>query len=101
MTAMLLLTAEDCHLCAHARDVLDALARDGLLSWQEVDGDSDQGRRLAAAAPPPRPVLFDTDGRVLAYGRLSARRLRRQLEPAVAQTAQKVLRLSHQGEGRL
>jgi hypothetical protein len=75
-----LLTAPDCHLCAHARGVLDTLADDDLLRWRELGSVSQEGRRLAAAAPPLRPVLFDADGRVLSYGRLSRRRLLRQLE---------------------
>ena len=79
MTPFLLLTARDCHLCAHGREVLDALAREGRLRWREVDTESAEGRRLAAAAPPLRPVLFDPAGRVVAYGRLSAKRLRRRL----------------------
>ncbi len=75
----MLLTASDCHLCGHGREVLDTLATDGALTWHEVDADSDLGRRLAQTAPPLRPVLFDADERLIAYGRLSERRLRRQL----------------------
>lgn len=81
-TALVLLTAADCHLCAHARGVLSALGRDGGLRWREVAEESDEGRALALAAPPLRPVLFDARGRVLAYGRLSERRLRRELAGA-------------------
>ena len=76
MTDLVLLTARDCHLCAHGREVLDELAAEGRLSWREVDAESDEGRALAAVAPPLRPVLYDADGRLLAYGRLSAKRLR-------------------------
>lgn len=79
MRPLVLLTAPDCHLCAHGRQVLGQLAGEGLLSWREVDADSDEGRRLSPAAPPLRPVLLDANGRVLAYGRLSQRRLARQL----------------------
>ena len=79
MSPLLLVTGQDCHLCAHGREVLDALAGEGLLSWREVDAESAEGRQLAAAAPPLRPVLFDPDSRVVAYGRLSPKRLRRQL----------------------
>lgn len=79
MPEYLLLTARDCHLCAHGREILRRLTAEGLLSWREVDADSDLGRRLAAAAPPLRPVLFGGQQRVLAYGRLSERRLRRRL----------------------
>jgi hypothetical protein len=80
--AVTLLTARDCHLCAHGREVLEGLAAEGLIDWHEVDAGSAEGRSLAATAPPLRPVLYDPRGRVLAYGRLSARRLRRQLSGA-------------------
>lgn len=79
MPEYLLLTAADCHLCSHGREVLRLLAGAGLLDWREVDSSSDLGRRLAAASPPLRPVLFDDRRRVIAYGRLSERRLRNQL----------------------
>ena len=82
MRPVILLTAPDCHLCEHGREVLGQLASEGLLSWRAVEADSDEGRALAAAAPPLRPVLLDADGRVVAYGRLSARRLRRTFTPA-------------------
>ena len=82
MSAFVLLTAPDCHLCAHGREVLSELVACGLLTWREVESDSAEGQRLATAAPPLRPVLFDDAGRVLGYGRLSARRLRRQLRAA-------------------
>ena len=76
MTApMLLLTSPDCHLCEHARAVLNELG----LSWREVTSESAEGRELETTAPPMRPVLFAPDGRVLAYGRLSLKRLRKQL----------------------
>jgi hypothetical protein len=82
MSPLLLLTGQDCHLCAHGREVMDALASEGMLRWWEVDAESAEGRGLAAAAPPLRPVLFNADGRVVAYGRLSAKRLRRQFSGA-------------------
>lgn len=74
-----LLTAPDCHLCGHARNVLDGLRADFGIAWREVSDESAEGRRLAAAAPPLRPVLFGGDGRTLAAGRLSSKRLRRDL----------------------
>jgi hypothetical protein len=86
MSPHVLLTGQDCHLCAHGREVLDALASEGRLSWREVDAESAEGRQLAAAAPPLRPVLFDPDGRIVAYGRLSAKRLRRELPRPVGGT---------------
>ncbi len=75
MNELVLLTAPDCHFCEHAKGVLAELDVD----WREVDADTEQGRRLAAIAPPMRPVLFSSEHRVLAYGRLSLKRLRKQL----------------------
>lgn len=75
MSSFALLTAPDCHLCQHGREVLDKLG----LDWREVRDDGTEGRAIAAAAPPMRPVLLADDGRVIAYGRLSLKRLRKQL----------------------
>ncbi len=82
MTTFELLTTADCHLCEHSRHVLDTLAAEGLLAWQDVNSDTPRGRILAAQAPPLRPALFDADGHLVAYGRLSEKRLRRQLHKA-------------------
>lgn len=73
---LVLLTARDCHMCAHGRAVLGELG----VAWREVRDDDPAAAALASSAPPLRPVLFGTDGDVLAYGRLSSRRLRRDLE---------------------
>ena len=75
MSALILLTAPDCHFCEHAKGALAELG----LEWREVESDSAEGRQLAAIAPPMRPVLFTAEERVLAYGRLSLKRLRKQL----------------------
>ena len=81
MTAvLLLLTAQDCHLCEHGKAVLDEFGFD----WREVDARSEEGTRLAAVAPPMRPVLFTSDNRPVAYGRLSLKRLRKQLQRVTA-----------------
>ena len=78
MATVALLTAPDCHLCRHSRQVLDVLSREGVLRWREISTESDEGRRLVAAgAPPMRPVLYGETGTVIAYGRLSERRLRK------------------------
>ena len=76
MSGLALLTAEDCHMCEHAKTVLAELG----LDWREVHADSEEGQRLAAGAPPLRPVLYDSAGKLIAYGRLSARRLSKQLQ---------------------
>ncbi len=72
----LLITAHDCHLCAHARTVLASIA----LPVREYDVTSDEATALAARGVPLTmlPVLVQRE-RVLAYGRFSERRLRRDL----------------------
>ena len=75
---LVLVTAFDCHLCAHARDVLGRL---GVAeSVREVDVESEDAKALADAGVLLSflPVLWDGE-RVLGFGRLSERRLRREL----------------------
>ncbi len=72
MSALVLLTAPECHLCEHGRGILSELG----LKWREIDSNTREGMRLAAMAPLMRPVLFAADGRILAYGRLSRGRFR-------------------------
>ena len=76
---LVLLSAPDCHLCAHGRAVLDTLREEFGIDWREVSTESAEGERLALSAPPLRPVLFGSGGEVIACGRLSERRLRREL----------------------
>jgi len=78
MSALILFTAPGCHLCGHGREVLDELG----VPWREVSTESEEGRRLETVAPPIRPVLYTGEGRVLGYGRLSLKKLRKQLHRA-------------------
>lgn len=73
---LLLVTGEDCHLCEHAHDVLDELG----LAVRELEVASDEADALARRGIPLAflPVLTDGE-RVIAYGRLSEKRLRRDL----------------------
>lgn len=78
-TKVTLLTQADCAYCDHAKDVLDLVEKDFSLEVTEVSLDTDEGRRLATRhgflfAP---GVLLD--GHSFGYGRLSERRLRREL----------------------
>lgn len=74
-----LVTSPDCHLCAQGRKVLEQLAARGFLQWRELSTATPEGCALEPTLPPLRPVLLDEAGTVLAYGRLSERRLRRTL----------------------
>ena len=73
---LLLVTTDDCHFCARAHELLDVLG----ISAREVSVDSPEAAELAANAIPLSflPVLTDGE-RVIAYGRFSEKRLRKEL----------------------
>jgi len=73
---LLLVTTDDCHFCRRAHEVLDALG----VPAREIDVASAEARALADAgvALPFLPVLTDRR-RVIAYGRFSEKRLRKEL----------------------
>ena len=74
-----LLIAADCHLCEHARRVLQVLSGDTPLMIREVAWDGEEGRLLVTrdgAAFPPAVYL---NGTLAGYGRISERALRRRL----------------------
>jgi hypothetical protein len=76
VSSLVYVTTEDCHFCAHGRQVLDELA----VEREEITADSAQATALAARGIPLSFLPLLTDGeRVIAYGRLSAKRLRREL----------------------
>lgn len=73
---LILITTEDCHFCERAHDVLQVLG----VAAREIAVDSDEATGLAAHGIPLAfmPVLTDGE-RVIAYGRLSEKRLRKEL----------------------
>ena len=76
MSALVYVTTDDCHFCEHGRDVLDHLG----VERHEITADSDDATRLAGRGIPLSflPVLTDGE-RVIAYGRFSEKRLRKDL----------------------
>jgi hypothetical protein len=76
MAELVFVTARDCHFCEHGRDVLAALG----VEAREVSTESAEADQLAARGVPLAflPVLTDRE-RVIAYGRFSQKRLRREL----------------------
>lgn len=76
MSGLVYVTTDDCHFCEHGRGVLDELG----LERDEIAADSDAGERLAeqGIALSFLPVLTDGE-RVIAYGRFSEKRLRKDL----------------------
>jgi glutaredoxin len=69
-------TTQDCQFCEHGREVLDTLG----IARHEITVDSAEAEQVAAAGIPLSflPVLID-GRRVIAYGRLSEKRLRKEL----------------------
>ena len=74
--ALVLVTTEDCHFCERAQRLLRGLGIDA----REVDVESAEAATLAERGIPLSFLPVLTDGsRVVAYGRFSERRLRREL----------------------
>lgn len=73
-----LVTTTDCHFCERAHELLEQLG----IGAREVLVESDEAAALAARGVPLSflPVLTDGE-RVIAYGRFSAKRLRKELSP--------------------
>jgi hypothetical protein len=76
VSELVYITTEDCHLCEHSRGVLDELG----VARREIAVDADEAVALAARGIPLSfmPVLTDGE-RVIAYGRFSTNRLRKEL----------------------
>ena len=76
MAGLVFVTAHDCHFCDHGRRVLTTLD----IEAREIAVDSAEASALASNGVPLAflPVLTDGE-RVIAYGRFSEKRLRREL----------------------
>jgi len=85
VTAITLLTQEDCAYCEHARKVLARVGEDHPLEITEISLTSGQGRALAAQAGVQFAPGLLVDGRPFGYGRISERRLRRALQRLAAE----------------
>lgn len=72
-------TAPACHYCDHGRGVLAEIAERVRLDVREVSLDSEEGRHLLAVHRFAFPPAVIVDGRLIAHGRLSPRRLARLL----------------------
>jgi hypothetical protein len=72
-------TAPACHYCELGRAVLAELAGHLPLEVREVALDSDEGRQLLTVHRFAFPPAVIVDGRLIAHGRLSTRRLARLL----------------------
>ena len=74
-----LLTQEHCAFCDQAKDILARLAFEYGCSVTAIDVRSPEGRALASRGNMLFPPGILLDGEPFAYGRLSERKLRREL----------------------
>lgn len=77
MSVLVFVTAPDCHLCAHGRPIVERLARSIGSSIRELGWDDEEAAALIRRDGVPFPPALYLDGRLLGFGRLSERRLRR------------------------
>lgn len=74
-----LLTAEGCHYCARARQILERLRQEWPLAIEEVPMHSPEGANTATRDGIAFPPGVYLNGVLFGYGRLSEGRLRRRL----------------------
>jgi hypothetical protein len=77
---ILLLTQENCGFCEQAKEILDRLSREYWLSVSTLDMGSLTGQELAMNGGLLFPPGVLIDGEPFSYGRLSERKLRRELD---------------------
>ena len=80
------LTKPACGYCESAKAILARLAMEYALVIEVVDLHSPAGERLALCGGVLFPPGLFLDGEVYSYGRLSERKLRRELERRAAQS---------------
>jgi glutaredoxin len=80
MTTVTVLSKLDCHICEDAKATLARLAPELGLEVEVVDLSSPEGQQLAIGSGMLFPPGILIDGIPFSYGRLSERRLRRELE---------------------
>lgn len=76
---ILVLWQPDCGLCDHAKAVLARVGRDFALRINDLDLSSSEGETVARRAGVLFPPGVFIDGKLFSYGRLSERKLRREL----------------------
>ncbi|MDP9403422.1 MAG: glutaredoxin family protein [Actinomycetota bacterium] len=79
MRHVTLLTTADCALCEAAKEVLARLGEEHAVEVEVLDVATKRGRELAASSGMAFPPGVLVDGRPFSYGRLSERKLRREL----------------------
>lgn len=80
---VLLLTRDDCVFCEQARRAIERLGREFRVSLSLLDLNSPEGQALAARGGVLFPPGVFLNGEPFGYGRLSERKLRRELQRRV------------------
>ena len=83
MLEVTVLTREDCAFCEQAKDIVTRLAKEYPLTLNEVDMDSPAGQELAERGGVMFPPGVFLDHQPFSYGRLSEKKLRRELDRTV------------------
>lgn len=88
---ILILTQEHCAFCKQARDILERLSREYSVDLSTLDMGSPEGLQLATQGGLLFPPGILIDGKPFSYGRLSERKLQRELDrrwkqPSLAST---------------
>ncbi|MGH9030510.1 MAG: glutaredoxin family protein [Acidimicrobiia bacterium] len=74
-----LLTTAHCSLCDQAKEILGRLEHEQAVAVEIIDVHSVTGQELAARSGMAFPPALLLDGEPFSYGRLSERKLRREL----------------------
>jgi len=77
---VILLSQQDCRLCEQAKATIARLALDHALTVTEIELASPDGQALAARGGMLFPPGVFLDGEPFSYGRLSERKLRKEIE---------------------
>lgn len=80
---LLYVSAPDCHLCERGRSIVNDLAAEAGLEVVELGWSDATARGLTERDVVPFPPALYLDDRLLGYGRLSERRLRKQMAGVV------------------
>ena len=78
ISRLILVTAADCHLCGHARNVAHRLAAELKVEIEELAWESPEANAVRRDGVPFPPALYAGD-ELLGYGRISEGRVRRRL----------------------
>jgi len=79
-----LLTKQNCPLCDHAKDVIARVEVDFIVETEMIWLETPEGESFAARHNTPFPPVLAIDGVLHGYGRLSEKKLRRELERLAA-----------------